>query len=35
MKVFCWKSEARLRSQYIFVGLYSKAEILQDLNLHN
>ena len=35
MKIFRWKLEARLRSQNLFVGLYSKAEILQDLNLHN
>ena len=35
MKMFHWKWEAKFCSQYLFVGLYSEAEILQDLNLHN
>ena len=34
-KIFLWKWEARFHSQYIFVGLCSEAEILQDVNLHN
>ena len=33
--MFHWKWKAKFRSQYLFVGLYSEAEILQDLNLHD
>ena len=34
-KIFHWKWEAKLRSQYLFVGSCSEAEILQDLILHD
>ena len=33
--MFHWKWKAKFSSQYLFVGLYSEAEILKDLNLHN
>ena len=30
--MFQWKWEAKFRFQYLFVGLSSEVEILQDLN---